>query len=221
MTRGTSKYTAPDNAQPWERMTNESSQAFGAWLTYMELPPGERSLSRVASDLSRSGTLIANWSGRWQWQQRIGAWEQHLKRAEQRGAVVEAERMGKRQATHLASMAAVLILPAQELLRRLQDGKVKWETLTDAELYGLSILGARVMPQLVRAERLVRGQPTDIVEAADEDGRSHIPLEEEWSKTFYGTLETLGIVLTQDGLGLPALPAGEDSESVQGDRDSG
>lgn len=54
----------------WERMPNESSKAYEAFLEYCKLGPA-RTLTEVGQRLHKSRTLCGTWSGRWQWQLRV------------------------------------------------------------------------------------------------------------------------------------------------------
>ena len=67
----------------------ESSINFQAFRRYIELPPGERSLRRVAQDLNKNEKLMERWSSKFGWRQRALAWDQHL-------AAIEAEAREKR-----------------------------------------------------------------------------------------------------------------------------
>lgn len=55
----------------------ESSINFRAFEQYISLPPGERSLKRVAQDLNKSETLIERWSSKFGWRERALAWDKH------------------------------------------------------------------------------------------------------------------------------------------------
>lgn len=63
--------------EPWEQQRGESRQAYTAWTAYRDM--GEpRSYRRVARDLNRSATLIAEWGRKWFWQRRLEAYVRHL-----------------------------------------------------------------------------------------------------------------------------------------------
>src|SRR5215831_2111214 len=57
----------------WERLPNETAQAYAAWRAYLEME-APRSLRRLAQDLHRSVTLLNGWSSRWRWQRRLEAY---------------------------------------------------------------------------------------------------------------------------------------------------
>jgi hypothetical protein len=60
-------------AQPWERLTGESPQAFEAFAAYRDMG-AERSLAKVARQLGKSTTLMERWSVGHHWVRRVDAW---------------------------------------------------------------------------------------------------------------------------------------------------
>lgn len=62
--------------EPWDRQPHETWKAYEAFLCYRDL--GElRSIHKAAIKLGKSGRLLAKWSSRWQWVNRINAWNEH------------------------------------------------------------------------------------------------------------------------------------------------
>ena len=64
-------------SKPWERQEKESSQAFEAFRTYLEMGI-ERSYTKVATVLKKSDTIIGRWGTEWKWQNRIRAYDNFL-----------------------------------------------------------------------------------------------------------------------------------------------
>ena len=76
--------------KPWERQKGESSQAFEAFSLYLKM--GEkRSLRSLAQRLGKSSALMNRWSSRWNWQERLRAYENDLRRQE-----IEADRKDRK-----------------------------------------------------------------------------------------------------------------------------
>lgn len=65
----------------WERQPRESIQAFEAFDLYCQMG-ADRSIRRVAKELSKSETLIKRWSSTWSWQKRSRDYDNELKRQE-------------------------------------------------------------------------------------------------------------------------------------------
>jgi hypothetical protein len=59
---------------PWERLPNESIQAYRRFMQYRLMPPGERSLRK----LDISYTLANRWAKRYQWTKRTIAYDDHV-----------------------------------------------------------------------------------------------------------------------------------------------
>jgi hypothetical protein len=62
--------------QYWQRQPGESDKAFQAFVTYRNLEPSFRSITRVVSELNKSRSLIGRWSSGWNWVERAAAWDE-------------------------------------------------------------------------------------------------------------------------------------------------
>lgn len=63
--------------QSWERQEGESTPAYTAFAVYRSLG-NRRSLDAVAEQLNKSRTLIARWSARYTWVERVRTWDEWL-----------------------------------------------------------------------------------------------------------------------------------------------
>lgn len=68
--------TRPD---PWDRRPKESTPAFEAFVIYRGMGV-ERSIRRVAKELSKSEALLKRWSAEHGWALRVAAYDTHLDR---------------------------------------------------------------------------------------------------------------------------------------------
>lgn len=127
--------------KPWERQKGESSQAFEAFSLYLKM--GEkRGLLRVAKELSKSGTIIKRWSSAWNWQERIRAYENDLRRQE-----IEADRKDRKAMRERQIKTAMLMQKkAVEAL-----DKIKPEELTPRAILEYIKAGA----ELERLNRVI------------------------------------------------------------------
>ncbi len=65
--------------KPWERQKGESEKAFEAFAAYRDM--GEkRTFTAVAEKLQKSGSLIRRWKDRWEWQERVRAYDNELEK---------------------------------------------------------------------------------------------------------------------------------------------
>lgn len=80
----------PKTDKPWERQKGESEKAYEAFAAYRDM--GEkRTFAAVAEKLGKSDTLIRRWKVRWNWQERVRAYDNELER-EARAKVIKARK---------------------------------------------------------------------------------------------------------------------------------
>lgn len=73
--------------KPWERQKGESEKAFEAFAIYRDM--GEkRTFTAVAEKLQKSSSLIRRWKDRWEWVERVRAYDNELEK-EARAKVVK------------------------------------------------------------------------------------------------------------------------------------
>jgi hypothetical protein len=127
--------------KPWERQKGESSQAFEAFSLYLKM--GEkRSLRSLAQRLGKSSALMNRWSSRWNWQERLRAYENDLRRQE-----IEADRKDRKAMRERQIKTAMLMQKkAVEAL-----DKIKPEELTPRAILEYIKAGA----ELERLNRVI------------------------------------------------------------------
>ena len=84
-----------DSSYPWERQTKETEKAYEAFLLYKNAGPG-RTVIDVARKLQKSYTLIRRWDKKWNWEDRVLAYDRDCERKEQQAAVEARKAMVKR-----------------------------------------------------------------------------------------------------------------------------
>jgi hypothetical protein len=73
---------------PWDRLEEESSHAYSAFLVYRDLP--KRSIRRTQSAITAfavSKTVVGAWARRYNWLNRARAWDNHLTQKTERKVV--------------------------------------------------------------------------------------------------------------------------------------
>lgn len=157
---------APVDLEPWDRQPGETDPAWTAFVDYRDAGAGQRSQHKTARSLSCSRQTLAGWSTRHEWRKRVEAWDREQDRAKRRATIETVEKVAKRQATSLDAAAAALVMPIQAYLQRIQmkrqqvgDGEL-WSDYTDKQLAAEAQTAARLIPQLIQAERLVHGLST-------------------------------------------------------------
>ena len=80
---------------PWERQKGESEKAFEAFSVYRDM--GEkRTIVAVCKRLEKSRTLIDRWKDRWEWQERVRAYDNDLEREARAKAIKDRKDMTAR-----------------------------------------------------------------------------------------------------------------------------
>ena len=81
--------------KPWERQKGESEKAFEAFAIYRDM--GEkRTIVAVCKRLKKSRTLIDRWKDRWEWQERVRAYDNDLEREARAKAIKDRKDMTAR-----------------------------------------------------------------------------------------------------------------------------
>ena len=81
--------------KPWERQKGESEKAYEAFSVYRDM--GEkRTLTAVAGQLRKSGSLIRRWKGRWDWSERVRAYDNDLEKEARAKAIKDRKDMTSR-----------------------------------------------------------------------------------------------------------------------------
>ncbi len=93
----------------WDQQPNESSKAFERFALYRGMGAG-RSLRKLAKDLERNPSTVAEISKRHDWQERVTAFDAYIDRASQHNQIIQTKAMKRRQ--------IVLALRAQKLAEK-------------------------------------------------------------------------------------------------------
>ncbi len=81
--------------KPWDRQKGESEKAYEAFTIYLQM--GEkRTIIAVCKQLEKSRTLIDRWKERWEWQERVRAYDNDLVKEARSKAIKERKEMTDR-----------------------------------------------------------------------------------------------------------------------------
>jgi len=89
MPSGAHNLSPVDGKIPCTRLPMESAKAYEAFRVYCELG-GTRSQAKTASKLGKNTTTIAQWSSRWQWIERIRAWDDEQREIQRQADAIAA-----------------------------------------------------------------------------------------------------------------------------------
>lgn len=137
--------------KPWERQPDENPKPFEAFCTYRDMGT-ERSIRAVAAKLSKSETLIARWSTKNNWVERVAAWDDEQERIERDIAQKEQAREIRKMRKKHADLASAMLIKATKALARIPDDEIKAGDLT------------RMVDVAAKLERISRGDVGEVVE---------------------------------------------------------
>lgn len=151
---------------PWEQRDTETAKAHAAFVLYRDMPAGTRSLARVARTLGKPSGYVRQlevWSSQHEWGERAVAHDQDVDRRKRERAVSEVVEMNARQATIAAAFEQALTEPLYAFMSAINTPEAR-EALKDLDplvLLSLTERAGRLWPQVMRAERLARGESTE------------------------------------------------------------
>lgn len=136
-----------EERKPWERLPEESTEAFEAFKTYRDMG-AERSLAKVGEKLGKSTALMERWSARHEWVKRAQAWDDEAERQAAQKQLKDIANARARQRKQAVKMQ----LKALQLLESIQEGDAKL-----SEIVSLMKLG-------MEQERICLGDVGDVIE---------------------------------------------------------
>lgn len=151
----------------WEPQEGESIPAFQAFAEYRDLGV-DRSLEAVRQKVGKSSRLLARWSSRWKWVERVKEYEAYMDSLEQKAREKALTKKAEDWATKELEMAALLYDKAKAMLafplaqQRSKDG----QTIVEPARWGMRD-AASIAEVGVKMERLARGQSTENVTVDD------------------------------------------------------
>jgi hypothetical protein len=125
-----------DDLRPWDCQPGESSKAYQAFVIYRDLG-ADRSIQRVANELSKNRGTLTNWSHTWYWAERAAAWDSMPGRKLEEAYTEMASRIAH-QHDKLATKLMERLEQHLELLPAGTDPSIKWSTAHGAARQGHS-----------------------------------------------------------------------------------
>lgn len=109
----------------WTRREGETSPAYEAFRTYLGMGPS-RSLAKVAKDLNKSMQLLAGWSSKHEWVERVRAHDQYLAGAATDGLASQMASARDDNLTLAATLRAHLTNQLVTCMQTNEDPSVRW-----------------------------------------------------------------------------------------------
>lgn len=147
---------------PWERMPGETDIQWERFQTYRDLGPG-RSITLVASQLETSPATLRRNATLLHWEHRAARWDYHLDEIYRLEVIAHTKDMARRHAKVSEKALTALSLPLETLLARSpEEVAAELESQDIMKLFRLIGDTVKTMPNIMAAERLALGAPTDI-----------------------------------------------------------
>lgn len=142
--------------KPWERQPGEGPQAYRAFCAYRDSgADGERrSLTKTAQNLTKpngakySPGTLKQWSWKWNWQERIAAWDDEIERCTREELANGIVRMRKAH----AAIARKMLKKAESALKQMDETKMSSRDI------------ATMVDVAAKLERISRGEATERTE---------------------------------------------------------
>lgn len=146
--------------KPWERQKDETPKPFEAFCVYRDMGT-ERSLSKVATKLQKSDTIIGRWSSKYSWVKRVTEWDAEQDRINREAAEKERIKAIKKMHDRHIKLAEDMLEKAAAALLSIPDEEIKARDIVSLVDSGTKL------------ERLSRGDAGDVVETRE--GEAAIP----------------------------------------------
>lgn len=115
---------ATNDAYPWARRETESSPAYEAFRVYMDT----RSIRKAADQLGKNHTILAQWSAKHDWIERVSAFDSYLMDAKTDGQV-DWITNARTETQQLADkLRGLLNERLDDCIRLKQDPTMRWST---------------------------------------------------------------------------------------------
>ena len=131
----------------WERQEGETSKQYEAFCIYRDMGI-DRSIRRVAEELSKSNTLIGRWSRENDWVKRVEAYDIEQERI---ARIQQQKDIAKMRKNH-ASIASTMLITAAKALKSMKAEDIKPSDIS------------RMVEVASKLERISRGDVGEVVE---------------------------------------------------------
>lgn len=203
--------------EPWLRLPDESDRGWEMFKFYRDLGP-IRTTNMVTDHFDIAQPTVYHYSSKYDWNSRVAAFDQFEDRIYQAQRVVKIREMADTHADLIVSAIQGLNKPLEILMEKINDPQFVHD-LKDEEavtLLAMARQSAKLLPNLMSAERLARGMATEIVEHQGEINHN-VEVDREAVVEVYETLRAAGAFDARTLAELDAGGTGSDSEIIEGE----
>ena len=198
--------------QPWAQYEDEPTKAYALFQFYLSLPRAKRSFKAVDQHYDLDNTANRQ-AAKYEWPERTLAWDLERDRLYQIEVIEEMQEMGRRHGRKLDQAIEAITLPlvvlAEEIERNPEGVKDELRDKTLTQQLSMAVKSARGLPNLMAAERLARGLPTEITANIHSGKIEHVhtPNLSEVTDILQGLHDAGAIAL----VGGPTIDVGEEA----------
>lgn len=195
---------------PWGKMQGETDREYELFCYYRALGMG-RKKSDVARHFDVSTAYVAKVVGKNNWDDRILAWDRHIEAEYTKEVLLRVRGMAGEHAQIARLGVQALSTAFFALIDRMDhdpDGfQAEIEALPLKQLYAIVHRSAQVLPNLMNAERLAMGMPTEITQNLNTEERVvKIQTTEQLSEIVHALTGIVGEQPTHDPDSSPGDP---------------
>lgn len=151
-------------SKTWEQRPDESAKAYAAFVAYMHLDPAKRSIKATGQKLGKNRVTLEQWSVKYNWGDRVRAWDAEVYREALRKEQHEAVEYQRKMIARHKEVGRKALEVALELLTKRKD------EITPAQLYQLMRGGQQLETSAVAAPPSVKiAMSGDFVPLASEE----------------------------------------------------
>ena len=159
--------------QLWDQQPKESSKAFAVFVSYRDMGL-RRSFARVATELKKNPSSIAELSKRHCWQERVMAWDAYVDKESQQSQIDQVKAMKARQIDLAIKAQKAAAKGIRKLIQHFNNSRISASALRPDALAKLLDGGCRI-------ERLNRDEPEqnmELLHGSNFDGLSEDEMQQ-------------------------------------------
>lgn len=164
-----------DYREPWNRTEDETDQSWKYFVYYRNAGP-TRSINKTAAHFKVKYGSIGRMSAQHRWPARAAAFDEYEDRVYQIRRQIAIREMAERHADQMVDALEALTIPFKALAQKFANEPGLIDEMAERDvksLLGMAAQAGRIAPQLMSAERLARGMPSDIVQVDTEVTHVH------------------------------------------------
>lgn len=108
--------------RPWLRQEGETNQSWEAFRVYLNV----RTIPKVCEELGKSRQLISLWSSKWNWIERVRAFDVHLTEAQTDGLIHQMAESRDKNLALMDKLRGLLDSRLDAFITRKEDPTIRW-----------------------------------------------------------------------------------------------